>query len=83
MALHKLQPCMQGNNLLSWVTHPVLTLPSCTLYKKRPNYSNQIQLPLTTPQQPPYHTFVGISGPYDIVHHYDFEAARGWKSCHP
>lgn len=31
----------------------------------------------------PYHTFVGISGPYDIVHHYDFEAARGVEEVSP
>lgn len=32
---------------------------------------------------PPYHTFVGISGCYDIHHHYDFEAARGVEELSP
>lgn len=33
--------------------------------------------------QPPYHTFVGLSGPYDLAHHYDFEAARGVEELSP
>ena len=32
---------------------------------------------------PPYHTFVGLSGPYDMVHHFDFEAARGVEELSP
>ena len=28
-------------------------------------------------QPPPYQTFVGLSGPYNIAHHYDYEASRG------
>ena len=37
----------------------------------------------TDQSQPPYHTFIGISGPYDIVHHYDYEAARGVEELSP
>jgi acetyl esterase/lipase len=32
---------------------------------------------------PPYHTFIGISGCYDIHHHYDYEAARGVEELSP
>lgn len=31
----------------------------------------------------PYHSFVGISGCYDIHHHYDYEAARGVEELSP
>ena len=44
---------------------------------------NQEQTQTQPSPSAPYHTFVGISGPYDIVHHYDFEAARGVEELSP
>ena len=35
------------------------------------------------PESPTFHAFVGLSGPYDISHHFDFEAARGVEELSP
>lgn len=77
MALRKLQTIYSSNNQFTLIAH------SSGAHIALIHIIQEAKKALANNRKPPYHTFVGLSGPYDLVHHFDFEAARGVEELSP